>query len=258
MGYGEITPRVERRLFTDTTTVQYAGFGEWLPLAGVTTIKAVIKYLAVSITGGNSMSVQLAYQTAATRTDKPSAWQTLGASATTFTDDGKFCTGEETPTVTGKSFIRFGIAYAMTGSGTGQACVSLQTSYDATGSILGGKSLLLTATTTSDQFATVTGWLPVLKADHLRYAVIVSTISGASFRWRPTYQTAEEEPEEPDDWLTSWGSGYNTQGEGEYVVDSLDSSGVAGKMWIRFGLQYSLSAAGMAQAELSVAVLGWK
>lgn len=258
--YGELLARLGQRVSTCTTEWSYLGFTNWVPAVDVDLVKAVVIARAVKATNSSNLTLRFVYQTAATRTDKPDAWALLGSDMTVSEGNELVqCTGEiTTVNVAEKFFVRFGIAYHAASGEDASASVSLHVSYDAPGQTLGKKTFQARVNSADDRHEPISPWFPVLRATNFKFAVIVSALEGTGFRWRPTYQLAQKEPESAETWISDWGQDWVTTGKAETVVGSLQTSGTGTSMWMRLGIQYSRSSSGFAEASVSVAAMGWR
>ena len=153
MGCGEVTARITKRLTCFGTQQQHMEFTDWFQCTGVDEVKAVIARASTVVSGGTTgaFETRLVIQVAPVRTDKPGAWATVGSD--TYTGDGENCTGDESVSnATGANFwVRFGIGYKLTGDRTfGQADVSLIVSYGSCGMQVGGRTLQLQTTSSTE------------------------------------------------------------------------------------------------------------
>lgn len=118
---GDIVAAVTHQLATTTSTAQYIAVTGWLPRILVDKVKAGL--VCNSLTG--NFVFQLAYRTAETSKESPSAW-TLVADATGPAPygAGEGCTSELPVSLGNNMWVQFGIMYKST-SGDGQASVSV-------------------------------------------------------------------------------------------------------------------------------------
>lgn len=257
MPCGAVTALVSRHLATTLSGVnspRYEAYTDWIPVMGLDKIKALLRLQGLT----NQFQCQLAYQTAAVRTDQPDAWSTLDQMTTVDR-----CTGviDITSATAGKFYIRFGIAYNLSsGSTNSQADVSLQVSYDACGAIVGSTTLQLLAPDTSNYYMAVTGWIRAIDAAKVRAAILASGVVG-NFQCRLTYRTAQIDPATvSDNWGTVNIESSPHAGNGEFNTGELtlptgpgQTGRIDDKMWIQFGIQYSCSSGTAGQATVSVA-----
>lgn len=255
MACGFLTPATTRHLSTNLSganSVVHEAFTDWIPVMGLDSVRALLRFAALT----NQFQGQLAYQTAATRTDQPDAWGVLDQ--VTSTDR---CTGSISLSgvTANKFYIRFGIAYNLSsGSTNSQADVSLQLSYSICGSLVGTATLQALAPDTSNYFAPVTGWMPAADAAKVLAALLVSGVVG-NFQCRLTYRTAQlETAVVTDNWATinleaGWHTGNGSFNTGQLTLPTSGNGRTDDKMWIQFGLQFSVSSGTGGQATVSVA-----
>lgn len=257
MPCGILTPAITKHLastFTGANSLRFEAFTEWMPVIGLDKLKAILRLRSLT----NQFQCQLAYQTAAVRTDNPDAWATLDQ--LTSTDR---CTGvlDVSSALAGKFYVRFGLAYNISsGSTNSQADATLQLSYDACGMVAGGVTLQALAPDTSNYFAPVTGWIQAIDAAKVLAAILVSGVVN-NFQCRLTYRTATVDTGViADNWaVVNLEAGWHT-GNGEFNTTLLtlptgvgQSGRIDDKMWIQFGLQFSVSSGTAGQATVSVA-----
>jgi hypothetical protein len=106
---------------SENNTSQYEAFTPWIPAQFADKVK-----MAIVASGFSNLTAQPAYQTATTLTDTADVWTTFDAA--TIADD-EWCTGDETLTLTGKMWVRFGVEFHRTGvvagtRGEGQITIS--------------------------------------------------------------------------------------------------------------------------------------
>lgn len=220
---------------------------------GVDSIKAILRFFALT----NQFQGQVAIQTAACRTDSPDAWTALDQAASSDRCTGNLDVSSYTAS---KLYLRLGVAYSLSsGSTNSQADVGLRVAVKACGAIVGSATLQCLAPDTSNYFAPVTRWMPASEAAKVKAALLVSGVVG-NFRCRLTYRSAQIDPTSvSDNWAAvdleaSWHTGNGEFPTGELTLPT--GVGVSGriddKMWIQFGLQYSVSSGTAGQATVSV------
>ncbi len=257
MPCGILTPSITKHLastFTGANSLRFEPYTDWFPVIGLDVLKAILKLRGVT----NQFQGQLAFQTAVCRTDNPDAWATLDQ----MTSSDR-CTGvlNVTSALAGKFYVRFGIGFNISsGSTNSQADVTLQLSYDACGLVAGGVTLQALAPDTSNYFAPVTGWLQAIDAVKVLAAILVSGALN-NFQCRLTYRTATTDTGVvTDNWaVVNLEAGWHA-GNGEFNTGTLtlptgvgQTGRIDDKMWIQFGLQFSVSSGTAGQATVSVA-----
>jgi len=255
MPCGVLTSPITKHLatnFSGADSLRFEAFTEWFPAMGMDYVKAILKLKSLT----QQFQCQLAVQTAAVRTSAPDSWTTLDQ----MTSSDRCTTMVDvTSTLTGKMYVRFGIAYnCSSGTTNSQADVTLQLSFDACGSIVGSVTLQALAPDTSSYFVAVTGWIPAIDAAKVRAAILASGAIN-NFECRLTYRTAQITPEMiTDNWATATLEGSYHSGSGEWNTGeiTLPTGAVSGriddKMWIQFGLQFKVSSGTAGQATVSV------
>ena len=112
---GQLTPEVSETVETDSTTFGVGTPTPWYLASGIDFIIATLK-----LRRSSSLTVNLLYQTASVRQDKPNAWSAaLLASDLTATDTAQ-CTGlKDISADTGAAmYVRFAPEYKATAGGT--------------------------------------------------------------------------------------------------------------------------------------------
>lgn len=245
MSCGNLTPANQRSLtaLTATGSPAFEPFTEWMPCTGLDDFRAVVKVKGVT---GN-FQAKPAYQLAGVRTDAPEDWVAAGSWSSGTEDEDTYTV---TVTTTTKFWIRFGIAYASSSSGT--ADCSIQVSFDVCGDVVGRWAGQLHAWSTTNVFQPVTGWIPALHAAKVKMALI-ATGADATFQYTPAFQTATYVPESPAAWNATWSVGpgnYTDDGEND-TGEMVAAFGTVG--WVRFGIAYKLTSGTIGQGFLSIA-----
>lgn len=244
----KLTPSVTQSLAATSTTVRYVWFTDWMPAMAMDAASGVLKVANLA----NSFRVKPAYQTATVRVDDPDAPNSsfgseVSSDSENFISEATFDLDNVTP---GKTFIRFGVAvYLNTAPNNGTADVTLQMAYRQCGSLGAPWTGHLVATSTTEQFQPLTGWLPALGVVKVEATIIVGSTTG-NFEVALAYRTALASPELPAAWADVTGTGEWTNGEqnsGEKTVSVTD------KMWVQIGVRYNLTEAGSpGQADVAV------
>jgi len=108
---GQMIGTASSELLAPDTSDYYWPVTGWLPAILAQKVK-----MALIVTGAHSQfKTRVAYQTAATSPEVPDAWSTTFD--TWRSGDQEVCTGELSPTLTAKMWVRFGVQYAC-GTGT--------------------------------------------------------------------------------------------------------------------------------------------
>lgn len=194
---------------------------------------------------------QVAYQLAATRTDKPSAPVAIGSQQTAdgefYYSTSDFALSAATP---GNSFIRFGVAHDLSSAPSqGVAEATLVVSVRQCGSHMGAWSGHLDTTTTASKYVPITAWVHTLSAVNIQIAIVLASLTGLA-QVTLTYRTATASRDVPGTW-DSAGLGSTLTATGE--TNSGEPT-TTGKMWIQFGLKYELSS-GSSLGQVDVSVL---
>lgn len=102
--------------------------------------------------------------------------------------------------------------------------------------------LHLSTDTTTSNYQEFTAWMPAIGIDSVKVPLKVSGSSG-NFRVQLAIQTADVRTDKPNAWARAAASDDYQQGDGEKATGLVSvSSATAGKAFVRFGLQYNLSA----------------
>ncbi len=234
----EKTPVYEKRLSVQSSTqTKVEGMTPWKPLVGTDSVTALIRRTALVKEGTGDLQVHLAVQTADVRTTDPDAWSTSYGSW--YTDAGVDCTGalDISSLTADKLWIRYGLAYKATSSSLslGEVCAALQLAWTSAGQVVGGATVELSTSTSTDFYQATTEWIPYAWADKVKFGLILSNRQG-NLEVQVACQTAEEDVESPDAWSSVSGSSARSA-NGEWCSGELDLT-ATGKMWIRFGIRY--------------------
>jgi hypothetical protein len=105
----------------NTTTNSFVAVTGWVP--AIDADKVVAAFVITALV--NNFRCQLAYRTASTSTQSPSAWALLEG-ASYRTTDGETSTGEISLSITSEMYVQFGVAFSQSSAGAapGQAAVS--------------------------------------------------------------------------------------------------------------------------------------
>lgn len=230
-----------------STDAIYTWLTPWMLAPGASNAKCTLKRRAVT---GN-LQCQVAYQTAAVRTDKPDDPATIGAAQS---GAGEYCTGKVdiSAGTASKTWIRFGVAASLTQAGSpGQADVSLDSATDACGQLVGTTTVSPVTYSTTNGFVPVTGWLPALAVEKLRATIVISGLVG-NFQCRLAYRVATTSKETPGAWSTTFDA-WRTA-DGEYNTGDLTPT-TGSDMWVQVGLQFANSSGtAVGQATVTSAV----
>jgi len=241
-----LTPETQKTLNCNSTSVRHAWYTEWLPAVGVEAVRLVLKNKSVV---GN-FRAKVSIQTAGVRTDNPDAPDDTQGSGY-LTGAGEQYELLDLSTVTpSKFFIRFGLAYSATDTTYSEADAAMQISFGTKGgAVRGSVSKHLVAATTTSRYLEVTPWMPALEVTKYRGAYVI-TKADANFQSRLAYQTASTSIQSPESWAStdSFQSGNLEECSGELTPT------ITGKMWIRFGLEYSCASGSDQGADVSVAI----
>lgn len=245
MSCNSVTPVISKRLVTVSTVQAFEWYTDWIPAAAITRIQSVLKSKGVS---GN-IAVQVAIQTASIRPDDPDSPSVVG-SVLSGAGELSSSVADVTAPFSGKYFVRFGVAYGLTGGTLAQGDVSLLLAYDMCGSVVGSQVLAFATSSNTDAFIPITTWIPSLSTEKVR-AVVVATGS-TSLQWKLSYRTAATSVEAPNGWQSNLEVSYH--GLGSVNTGDLSPS-LGSDMWIQFGIQYCSSSGGaMAFGNLTTTV----
>ena len=103
------------------TTSHYVAVTPWIPCLHAELVKAA---LIVTATLGN-FRCQLAYRTAATRKEFPSAWSSNWENNAWHGGNGEYTTGELPPTLGTNMWVQIGIEHQLSSGSDGEAIVSV-------------------------------------------------------------------------------------------------------------------------------------
>jgi hypothetical protein len=221
-----------------------------MPAVGLDLVNAVMRMKA----GAGNFQGRLVMQTAATRTDNPSAPTLLEAGYTSYTNAPDHCTGvlNVASTTATPMFARFGVAYNLSsGSALGAADVSLELTWVACGQMAGGGTFAIQSPNTTSHYVAVTPWIPCILAELVKAALIVTGTLG-TFRCQLSYRTATAVKESPSAWASNW-EGLWHGGDGEYSTGELTPS-LGSAMWVQFGVEHSLNSGSDGEAIVAVTV----
>lgn len=244
-----VTPAVQKHLESVNATDSVTWFFDWMPAIAMDEAFAILKMWNTI----NNFRASLVVQTAAVRTDKPDAPTLIGSLVNQAADDEYFFTAaaiDLATLVAGKTYVRFGVAHDMsTGSSVGQSDVTLQLSYRQCGSLQAPWVGHLIATSSTNQFTPISGWLPAQSVLKVTGTIAFTSLTGA-LRIVLTYRTALATPELPDAWNTT-GLGTPITTAGFTNTTELPVS-LSDKMWVQIGVMYWLNSGTLGQADLMI------
>lgn len=192
--YLQTLPTRTERVTTwgDDSELIYVPMSMWGPAIGLDAVMAAIIVSAMAATGGNLVKVQRALQTAEVRVDLPDAWAVVNGGLTVVRENrGPSAELDVSALTAGKAWVRWGVAVFMDTGDTGPASadVTLSMATVSMGKMIGTWKGRLTATSGSDVFVAVTGFVPALWAQTVMAAMTVASAS-SSFRYRLVYRVA--------------------------------------------------------------------
>ena len=248
MTCSQLSPPISRRLTCDSTVTQYAPLTGWMPCTGLDSVRAVIRNSAVT----SSFQSRLAVQFASVRTDNPGDWIDMDQ---WLVGAGDLCTGDDSlPSQADTAFfVRFGVGYVRpSGSGTAGADVSVQLSFQACGNVVGNARFhAVVSGDDGPYYMPISDWFPLQHATSVRAAAVVSGVSGGTFNWRLTLQTATTEVEQAGAWSDSF-QATDYSGGGETNTGDVQISNTT-DMWGRFGVRFGRSGgSSLTQADIQV------
>ena len=245
-GCGDRPTTTSAHLVATSSTIQYHWFTPWTLAGPLSAIRAALKRRATT----SAFSVQLAIQVAPVRTDLPDDPTTSGSPVT---GAGETLVGvsDLTSTLTGKYWVRFGVAYSST-SGVAQADVYFTPSFEGCGQQLAAQVIEANSSSTTGVVVPVGAWVPALSVTKLKAAFVVTTM-GSGFQCRLIWRFAATSPEAPGGWTTT----DSFRGAGEACTTELTATS-ATDMWIQPGVEYGLSANGFGGGIIAVSVVSKK
>lgn len=245
--------RVERQLTPYGGSTHYEWFTEWIPCTGIKTVRVAWSQRAES----GTFSGRPAYQLAEVRTDLPDDGTEFTAGFQT--GEGAW-TAEEDLSGAGETpdhfWIRFGVAYKATGSGS--ATVGLNVTLENYGEVAGARSgIMVSALSTTDNFVPVSGWIPTVRIQQIKAALVYSDATGG-IRVGLATQTADSDRLQPNSWTvfdTSLAAPTSANTE-RLIADTSFTPQSDNAMWVRFGIVYDyVTTVGYAEVACAVGVI---
>lgn len=251
MGCGKKTPPNQQTLATADSVIRYEPFTKWMPVIGIDNAILLLKVRSMF----GTLHFQPAVQYADVRTDLPGSWGDLGTMQTGGA--GEYNTGSVQLAGGSQFFVRFGVGYkSSTGGSRAEADVQHEAAFVQCGRVVGTFDETLVATDTGLRYVAITGWMPSVDIEKVKATFVRTSLLGSGFQVKLAWQKASTSVENPGSWAAVPSApAYTTAGEANTTELNLAASyGTPREMWVRFGLEYTLTTGSFGSAAVGGAI----